>query len=116
VFDARRVEIAPGVHAAPQRGQIAVTAIVPAQTVAQVVEQPSEITITDADVLRGYVEVPAGSRLRISSNNPAGYFIDFFTRLPIFRSVRVSNSNAARISAPMAARSSSVVSTAATCR
>ncbi len=49
--------------------------------------------ITDADVLRGYVEVPTGSRLRISSNNPAGYFIDFFTRLPIFRSVRVSNSN-----------------------
>jgi len=85
--------IAPAVHAAPQRGQIAVTAIVPAQTVAQIVEQPSEITITDGDVLRGYVEVPTGSRLRITSNNPAGYFIDFFTRLPIFRSVRVSNSN-----------------------
>jgi hypothetical protein len=85
--------IAPTVDAAPQRGQIAVTAIVPAQTVAQLVEQPSEITITDADVARGYVEVPTGSRLRISSNNPAGYFIDFFTRLPIFRSVRVSNSN-----------------------
>src|SRR5437763_373737 len=54
---------------------------------------PAEITITDGDVLRGYVEVPTGSRLRITSNNPAGYFIDFFTRLPIFRSVRVSNSN-----------------------
>jgi hypothetical protein len=85
--------IAPTVDAAPQRGLIAVTAIVPAQTVAQLVEQPSEITITDADVARGYVEVAAGSRLRITSNNPAGYFIDFFTRLPIFRSVRVSNSN-----------------------
>jgi hypothetical protein len=85
--------IAPGVDAAPQRAQIAVTAIVPAQTVAQLVEQPAEITITDADVVRGYVEVPTGSRLRITSNNPAGYFIDFFTRLPIFRSVRVSNSN-----------------------
>jgi len=84
--------IAPAVEAASQRGQIAVSAVVPAQIVAQVVEQPSEITITDADVLRGYVEVPVGSRLRVTSNNPAGYFIDFFTRLAIFRSVRVSNS------------------------
>jgi hypothetical protein len=35
--------------------------------------------------------VAAGSQLRVTSNNPAGYVIDFFTRLPIFRSVQVSN-------------------------
>jgi hypothetical protein len=84
--------IAPDAEAA-QRGQIAVTAVVPAQAVGQVVQQPSEITITDADIARGYVELPVGSQLRVTSNNPAGYVVDFFTRLPIFRSVRVSNGN-----------------------
>jgi hypothetical protein len=82
---------APDVEAGTQHGQIAVTVVVPAQAVGQVVQQPSEITITDADIARGYVDVPARSQLRVTSNNPAGYVIDFFTRLPIFRSVRVSN-------------------------
>ncbi|HZI83929.1 MAG TPA: hypothetical protein VFF44_08435 [Casimicrobiaceae bacterium] len=85
--------IAPAVQAAQQRGQIAVSAIVPAQAIGQVVQQPAEITITDADIARGYVDVPVGSQLRVTSNNPAGYVIDFFTRLPIFRSVRVSNAS-----------------------
>jgi len=85
--------VAPSVDAAQQHGQIAVSAVVPAQAVGQVVQQPAQITITEADIAQGYVDVPIGSRLRVSSNNPAGYVIDFFTRLPIFRSVRVSNDN-----------------------
>ncbi|HEX8011335.1 MAG TPA: hypothetical protein VF814_10420 [Casimicrobiaceae bacterium] len=85
--------IVPDVGAAAVQSQIAVTAIVPAQAVGQVVQEPAEITITDADIARGYVDVPMGTRLRVSSNNPTGYFIDFFTRLPIFRGVRVSNSS-----------------------
>jgi hypothetical protein len=82
--------MSPHSHAAA-RSQIAVTAFVPAQTVAKLVQQPSEITITDADIARGYVEIPAASQLRVTSNNPAGYVIDFFSRLPIFTSVRVSS-------------------------
>ena len=85
--------VAPAVQAAQQHGQIAVSAFVPAQVVGEVVQQPAEITITDADIARGYVDVAAGSELRVTSNNPAGYVIDFFTRLPIFRSVRVSNAS-----------------------
>jgi hypothetical protein len=85
--------IAPAVEAAQARSQIAVTAFVPAQAVGQVVEQMSEITITENDIARGYVDVLAGSQLRVTSNNPAGYVIDFFTRLPIFSSVRVTNAN-----------------------
>jgi len=83
--------IAPAVEAAQARSQIAVSAVVPAQVLGQVVQQPSEITITDSDIARGYVDVMAGSQLRVTSNSPAGYVIDFFTRLPIFRTVRVSN-------------------------
>jgi hypothetical protein len=82
--------ISPQIHAAA-RSQIAVTAFVPAQTVGKLVQQPAEITITDADIARGYVEIPAASQLRVTSNNPAGYVIDFFSRLPIFTSVRVSS-------------------------
>jgi hypothetical protein len=82
--------MSPHIHAAA-RSQVAVTAFVPAQTVGKVVQQPSEIMITDADIARGYVEIPGASQLRVTSNNPAGYVIDFFSRLPIFTSVRVSS-------------------------
>jgi hypothetical protein len=83
--------LVPDTHAAALRGQIAVTAFVPAQIVSQHVRQPSEITITDADIARGYVEIPDASQLRVTSNNPAGYVVDFFSRLPIFTSVRISS-------------------------
>jgi hypothetical protein len=83
--------IAPHVDASSVRSEIAVTAFVPAQTVARQVSQPSEITITAADVARGYVDIQAASQLRITSNNPIGYIVDFFSRLPIFTSVTVSS-------------------------
>lgn len=77
------------VSAAALRSQIAVSAVVPAQTVAQLLQNPSQITITAADIARGYVEVPTGTRLQVTSNNREGYAIDFFPRLPIFKSVRI---------------------------
>jgi hypothetical protein len=85
--------IAPAVQAAQAKSQIAVSATVPAQASGQLVQQSPELTITDADIARGYVDVPAGSQLQVTSNNPAGYVIDFFTRLPIFASVRVTNAS-----------------------
>jgi hypothetical protein len=83
--------IAPHADAASVRSQIAVTAFVPAQTVAQTVTQPSQITITAADIARGYIDMPAAAQLRVTSNNPVGYVVDFFSRLPIFTSVTVSS-------------------------
>jgi len=83
--------IIPDLNAAALQSQIAVSAIVPAQTVAKLVQQPAEITITDADVARGYIDVALGSQLRVTSNNPAGYVVDFFSRLQIFTSVRISS-------------------------
>jgi hypothetical protein len=85
--------VAPHADAGSQHNQIAVTAFVPAQTVAQVVAQPAEITITAADIERGYVDIPRASQLRITSNNPVGYAVDFFSRLPIFTSVTVTSDN-----------------------
>lgn len=85
--------ISPHGDAATLRSQVAVSAFVPAQAVAELVQQPSEITITDADIARGYVEIAAASQLKVSCNNPAGYIIDFFSRLPIFTGVRVSSTD-----------------------
>ena len=83
--------IVPDVSAATASTQIAVTAYVPAQTIAKLVLNPSEITITNADIARGYVDIAGASQLQVTSNNAAGFVIDFFSRLPIFRSVRVSS-------------------------
>ena len=71
-------------------GQLAVSAYVPPRVVSQLEQQPAALTITAADVARGYVEVPSASRLRVTSNDPAGFVIDFFPRLPIFTAVHVS--------------------------
>jgi hypothetical protein len=82
------------------RSQIAVTATVPARAISEQQTQLAELTISAADIARGYVEIPAASRLRVSANNPDGYAVDFFPRLPIFKSVTVSSSSAtARIGA-----------------
>jgi hypothetical protein len=81
--------IAPDTDAAARQAQVSVTAYVPPHVVSQLEQQAAALTITDADVARGYVEVPAGSRLRVTSNDPAGFVIDFFPRLPLFKAVRV---------------------------
>ena len=84
--------ISPHLHAGAVRSQIAVTAFVPAQAVAQVVTQMGQITVTAADIARGYVDVPGASQLKVTSNNAAGFVVDFFSRLPIFTSVKISSS------------------------
>jgi hypothetical protein len=93
--------IAQDTDAATRQTQIAVTAYVPPNVVSQVEQQAAALTITDADVARGYVEIPAGSRLRVTSNDPAGFVIDFFARLPIFKAVRVSTPGASAQLGPL---------------
>jgi hypothetical protein len=80
--------VSPDTDAA-QVGQLVVSAYVPPRVVSQVEQQQGALTITAADVARGYVEVPMGSRLRVTSNDPAGFVIDVFPRLPIFTAVAV---------------------------
>src|SRR5450755_3801513 len=68
---------------------IAVSATVTANAVMQVEYQAQQLVVTPADVARGYCDAPAASRLRVSSNSRTGYLISIFSRLPIFKSVRV---------------------------
>lgn len=73
---------------------IAVSATVTANAVMQVEYQAQQLVVTESDVARGYCDAPAASRLRVSSNSRAGYLISIFSRLPIFKSVRVDVPNA----------------------
>ena len=46
-------------------------------TALKVVFQTRELTITQADILRGYVEVPIASHIEIKNENLAGYLVVF---------------------------------------
>jgi hypothetical protein len=84
---------APDLHAAAQ-GRVLVTAIVPPRAVSELQGQQAEITLSPADVARGYVDVALGSRLKVSANGREGYAVDFFPRLSIFKSVLIRTSSA----------------------
>lgn len=57
--------------------KVAVSATVVARTSVQVLSQVQELVITNADIKRGYVEVPAGSRINVKTNNRAGCLLAF---------------------------------------
>lgn len=43
----------------------------------KIIKQSAELVITNADVVRGYVDVPVASRIEVKNNNPAGCLIVF---------------------------------------
>jgi hypothetical protein len=43
----------------------------------KVLQQRTEMVITQADVARGYVEVQGATRIEVKNNNPGGYFLSF---------------------------------------
>lgn len=51
--------------------------------------QQPQLTVTPADVARGYVEASAASRFTVGTNNPAGYTLDFQPYAGFFRSVAI---------------------------
>ena len=70
----------------------AVTAQVLQRTSMRVISQAPALTVTDADVMRGYVEIPAATRVSVRTNNPAGYLLAFDVmsgNSPIFDSFQV---------------------------
>jgi hypothetical protein len=57
--------------------KIAVTASVPERTNVHIIFQLPELTVTNADIMRGFVVVHAATRIQVKSNNPAGYLLAF---------------------------------------
>ena len=57
--------------------KINVSATVLERTSMRILNQAQEVVITNADILRGYVEIPAASRIHVKSNNVQGCFLTF---------------------------------------
>ena len=73
--------------------KIALTATVLEHTSMSILDQLGELVVTNTDIARGYVEVPAASRIQVKSNNPAGYLLAFEVMngpIALFNSVNVS--------------------------
>jgi hypothetical protein len=87
-----RVTYGGSVSSHQTSAKITVNATVLERTTMTVLKQIPEIVVTAADVMRGYVDIYAATRINVRSNNPAGYllaFEDFSGPSSIFNSVNV---------------------------
>ncbi len=67
----------PSRTAAPAGARIAVTARIAPRLNLKILDQPGELVVGASDVARGYVDVPAASRLEIVGNGPNGFLLLF---------------------------------------
>jgi len=55
----------------------------------KVIYQLPQITITEEDIQRGFIDVPSASRLEVTNTNPAGYLLAFEGTLGPFKEVHI---------------------------
>ena len=70
------------------RTQFSVTATVSPRASIEPLSQPAQLSISQADVERGYVDVAAA--YRVSSNDPSGYMVRLAPRTGLTSSVEVA--------------------------
>ncbi len=75
-------------HAAAS-AQITVSATVLARASLHVLQQPTELVVTDADIQRGFLDVDAGSLVEIKNNSRAGVYMAFASQGLPFREALV---------------------------
>jgi hypothetical protein len=66
-----------GSRSSAARVEVRVTATVASRAVMKVINQCPAVVITDADIARGYVDVPSASRIEVRNNSRAGYLLVF---------------------------------------
>lgn len=69
--------------------KLLVTATVLKRASLQVLNQPSSVVVTAADIARGYVDVPAPAQVAISSNTSQGYVLEFASQGDFMRQILV---------------------------
>jgi hypothetical protein len=69
---------------------MAVSAVVIANARMQPSYQAPQLKITEADVLRGHVEIPAASRFSVTTNSRSGYRVEFQPQGDFFESVSIA--------------------------
>lgn len=83
--------IAPVVpDAAADQAKLTVSATVLKRATMKVLAQPTSVTVTTADIARGYVDVPSPAHVVVKSNSPRGYMLDFSSAGDFFREVEVA--------------------------
>jgi hypothetical protein len=92
--------LVPSAEAAQTRAAMAVSAVVIANARMQPAYQATQLKITEADVLRGHVEIPAASRFSVTTNSRSGYRVEFQPQGDFFESVSIAGlGNAVRLGA-----------------
>lgn len=76
--------------AAEASSALAVTANVAKRATLQVFSQPSSVLVTEADLARGYVEVPTPVQVAVRSNSPAGYMLVLAAQAGFVREILMS--------------------------
>ena len=51
--------------------------------------QATQLKISEADVARGYIEIPVASRFSVTTNSRSGYILEFHPVLSLFDSVQI---------------------------
>ena len=70
-------------------GSMSVNVTVQARALINIVSQPSSLEITQNDVRRGYVDVPAATRGTVRTNSPNGYLVGFETAQGPYKAIEV---------------------------
>lgn len=52
--------------------------------------QPTGLTITQQDISTGYIDIEAGTELHVTSNDPNGYFLNFYFEGPVIQATDVN--------------------------
>lgn len=82
--------MAPAVHAGERaRAMLVSVTVLPIVTL-KVQQQVAQLSITPADIERGYVDVPVASRIEVKSNGRNGFMLAFNTMLGMFKAVQVT--------------------------
>ena len=81
--------LSPAAHAGDGAGRLLVSAQVREHLSLRVVTQPMSVAITEADLARGFIDVPAAAQLAIRSNSRAGYALVFESRAEFVRATLV---------------------------
>lgn len=69
---------------------LTVSAQVVAHAKLKVMQQTSQVVIGMSDIKRGYVDIPAASRLEVKSNSAQGYMLNFESGEGFFKAVQVN--------------------------
>lgn len=80
---------------------IMVSATVMAKVNQSVLHQESRITVTEADIKRGFIEIPSGTVLQVHTNSKNGYALIFEGESELFQEVWVMDKGRTIMLTPM---------------